>query len=102
MNAPDPRAAAHEEIGIELKRVVLRWQELPLDHALSAVPQVQALVQSVADSVCEAAGLAISPVPDLGPAVLMDQLRVMVHDHAAADLDPIPLAAELTALRRSL
>jgi len=101
MSDPDPRAA-REEIGTELGRVVRRWQQLPLDHALSVSPQVRELVQRLADRVATAEGMPITPVPDLGPAVLMDQLRVMVYDHGEAGLDPVPLADELTALRRAI
>lgn len=86
----------------ELKRVVERWQQLPLDHALSHAPQVRAVTQSLADEVtgCRRG----RPVPDLGPATLMDQLRVMVFDRfeAEPDRDPAPVVAALTSLRRSL
>ena len=102
MSTPDPRAAAREEVGTELKRVVRRWQQLPLDHALSASPGVHGLVQSLADRVATAEGMPGTPVPDLGPAVLLDQLRVMVYDYGRAGLDPEALAAELTSLRRAI
>ncbi len=82
--------------------MVRRWQQLPLDHALSVSSRVHALVQSVADCVAAAQGMPRVPVPDLGPAVLMDQLQVMVYDYGEAGLDPLWLAAELTALRRAL
>lgn len=98
----DPRAEAREVVGAELERVDRRWQQLPLDHALTRVPAVRALVQQLADEAAAARRLPAAPVPDLGPAVLVDQLRVMVHDHAAAGLDPVPLAERLTTLRRSL
>ncbi|WP_153397799.1 hypothetical protein [Ornithinicoccus halotolerans] len=101
---PEPQRAvpAREAVGAELERVARRWQQLPLDHALAHVPAVRALVQQLADEGAAAQGLPVTPVPDLGPAVVIDQLRVMVHDHAAAGLDPVPLAERLTALRRSL
>ena len=50
--------------------MVRRWQQLPLDHALSGMPRVRPLLE-------ELAGRA---VPDLGPAVVMDQLMVLVYD----------------------
>lgn len=103
MTADAQRAlAAREAVGTELERVARRWQQLPLDHALAHVPAVRALVQQLADEVAAAQGLPATPVPDLGPVVLIDQLRVMVHDHASAGLDPVPLAGRLTGLRRSL
>lgn len=101
MSNPDPRAA-REVIGTELGRVVRRWQQLPLDHALSVSPLVREVVQRLADQVATAESMPIAPVPDLGPAVLMDQLRVMVYDYGEAGLDPVLLAAELTALRRAI
>lgn len=100
MTAPggrDPDAA-----GTELERVVRRWQQLPLDHALRAVPAVRQVVQALADDTARVGGLPLTEVPDLGPAVLPDQLRVMVHDWRAAGMPEADLAARLTALRRSL
>ncbi|GAA1175573.1 hypothetical protein GCM10009584_16240 [Ornithinimicrobium humiphilum] len=96
MTSPD------QQVGTELERVVRRWQQLPLDRALPAVPTVHAAVQALADGASDAQGLPRDPVPDLGPAVLMDQLRVMVYDWRAAGLDEDELAARLTELRRSL
>lgn len=101
MTSPDPRAA-REVIGTELGRVVRRWQQLPLDHALSVSEPVRELIQAIADEVAAAEGMRSGAVPDLGPAVLMDQLRVMVFDHGRVGLDPVPLAAELTTLRRAI
>ncbi|SDP37114.1 hypothetical protein SAMN04489867_2220 [Pedococcus dokdonensis] len=77
--------------------MVRRWRELPLDHALSCAPTVRALLDDLAG--------AQGPVPDLGPAVLMDQLTVLVHDACAADwtaATPEALATRLADLRRAL
>ena len=88
--------------------MIERWHQLPLDHALSCAPAVRALVQALAaeSSGAESSGAesstaesstaensaatscggdpgAASVVPYLGPAVLMDQLTVMVHDRCA-------------------
>ena len=95
---PDPQST----VGTELERVVRRWQQLPLDRALPAVPGVAQLVQALADETAGAAGLPVVPVPDLGPAVLMDQLTVMVHDWRTAGLSEDELADRLTTLRRAL
>jgi hypothetical protein len=100
-------AQARETVAAELERVVRRWHQLPLDRALSAAPPVRALVQEVADEVARAEQLTPEPVPDLGPAALMDQLRVMVHDHLRVGLtddqeSASALAERLTALRRAL
>ncbi|MHB8184545.1 MAG: hypothetical protein ACYDDU_00400 [Dermatophilaceae bacterium] len=71
------------EVSTELQRVVERWRQLPLNHALSQAGRVRALVQSLADGVAEANGVPLSAVPDCGPATLMDQLTVMVYDASA-------------------
>jgi hypothetical protein len=73
-----------------------------LDRALPAVPAVAAVVQGLADEVSDISGVPRTPVPDLGPAVLMDQLRVMVFDWRAAGLPPGELGERLTGLRRAL
>ena len=86
------------EVATELQRVVERWRQLPLDHALSYAGRVRALVQFLADGVAEANGVAPSAVPDRGPATLMDQLTVMVYDASAvARTSAVPAAAALTS-----
>ncbi len=78
--------------------MVERWQQLPLDHALSSVPLVRDVVEWLAGQV---------PVPDLGPAVVMDQLTVLVYD-SFADPDPSDtmrteeLTRRLASLRQAL
>lgn len=79
-----PRSPVPQEISTELQRVVDRWHQLPLDHALSYAGRVRTLVQSLAEGVAEAGGVPASPVPDLGPATLMDQLTVLVYDASLA------------------
>jgi hypothetical protein len=83
----------------ELQRVVERWHQLPLDHALSRMPVVRLMVQGLADAVADVERRPPTLVPDLGPRVVMDQLRVMVFDAVRCGLDP---AGELRELRRSL
>ena len=99
------------EVATELQRVVERWRQLPLDHALSYAGRVRALVQSLADGVAKANGVPTSAVPDCGPATLMDQLTVMVYDASAVAVTsevPAPaaltstLADDLASLRRDL
>lgn len=97
-----------QETADELRRVVRRWRELPLDHAVSRMPAVRSLLADLADR-------ADCDVPDLGPAVVMDQLAVLVYDAYLAarpgetGSDGLPgdtgadrLAARLAELRRSL
>jgi len=93
-----------QEVSDELRRVVERWHQLPLDHALSRVPSVQAVVQTLADRVAASRGGPSRPVPDLGPAVVMDQLTVMVFDlfDGQPGTDPAAVADELAGIRRSL
>lgn len=76
-----------------------RWQQLPLGHASSCLPRVRSVVQDLADAVADLEGRTHTEVPDLGPAVVMDQLAVVVHDAIEAGVDP---AAALSDLRRSL
>ena len=94
------------EVATELQRVVKRWRQLPLDHALSYAGRVRALVQSLADGVAEADGVPTSAVPDCGPATLMDQLTVMVYDASATAVTSTAPAStlvdDLASLRRDL
>lgn len=91
-----------EPVDTELERVVRRWQQLPLDRALLAYPGVRVVVQLLADDTAGVTGRTLTPVPDLGPAAVMDQLRVMVHDWRRAGLAEDELGERLTALRRQL
>ena len=104
MASPRAGSPTPQEVSDELRRVVERWHQLPLDHALSRMPSVRVLVQSLADRVAGARGVDAQPVPDLGPAVVMDQLSVMVQDlyRAEPDADPAGVAQELGGIRRSL
>lgn len=88
--------------------MVRRWQQLPLDRALAHVPAVltalQEIVDATAASPAQAADDGRAPrLPDLGPAVVPEQVRVVVHDAASSpDADLTALADHLTALRRDL
>jgi hypothetical protein len=85
-NSPVPQGVSDE-----LRRVVRRWQQLPLDHALSCMPAVRGLLADLTDEV----------VPDLGPAVVMDQLTVLLYDACQAGRSD-GLEARLADLRRGL
>ncbi len=89
-----------QDVQLELQRVVDRWRQLPLDHALRCLPAVRERVDRLAGLASANGG----PVPpDLGPGVVMDQLTVVLYDASAAPgSDPSGLAAELVALRREL
>ncbi|WP_201023218.1 hypothetical protein [Serinicoccus chungangensis] len=89
-------------VDTETERVVRRWQQLPLDRAGTAYPGVREVVQALADAVADRTGEERAGVPDLGPGVVVDQLRVMVYDWRQAGLPEADLAGRLTALRRSL
>lgn len=94
--------AGADLVQTELERVVRRWQQLPLDRALRASGVVHEVVQGLADEVAAATGLPQAPVPDIGPAVLPDQLQVMAYDWLQAGLPVDALGERLTALRRAL
>jgi len=96
-----PRTPVPEQVSIELQRVVERWHQLPLDRALRYAGPVRELVQRLADEVAEAGGRDPWPVPDLGPAAVMDQLTVMVYDAVESGFGAT-LADDLADLRRSL
>jgi hypothetical protein len=98
-----------QEVSVELQRVVDRWRQLPLDHALAYAGRVRALAQSLADQVAAANGIPASAVPDCGPATLMDQLTVLLYDASASALTSgqeadltWSLANDLANLRRDL
>lgn len=96
------------EVATELDRLVGRWHQLPIDQAVSVAPQVFSAVQRVVDATAYALGMPSRPLPalheDHGPAVVLEQLRVVSYDAIQAGDDTLTatLAAELTALRRSL
>ncbi|WEV76642.1 hypothetical protein O9K63_08440 [Janibacter cremeus] len=77
------------EIESELGRAVRRWRQLPLDRAAAALPGVHALLAEIAGE----------ELPDLGPAVVMDQLRVVVYDACASEGGGAGLAERLASLR---
>lgn len=79
------------EIESELGRADRRWRQLPLDRAARALPGVHALLAEIAGE----------ELPDLGPAVVMDQLRVVVFDACVSEGGGAGLAERLASLRLS-
>ena len=71
---------------VELDRIRRRWGELPLERAESRMQSLRRLLTDLAPrSVPE------RDVPDLGPAVVVDQVTVLVWDaYAAGAGDGIP------------
>lgn len=96
-----PRSPVPQEVSTELERVARRWRELPLDRALACVPVVRALVDDLAAADHAAGNHPDATVPDLGPAVLLDQLTVLVFDACAAGRAD-GLEGRLADLRRAL
>ena len=90
-----------EPVRTELARVEQRWRQLPLDRAERSAGAVREMVQRLADAVAERRGQDPWPVPDLGPATLMDQLGVMVYDASEVGLLE-DLEGQLGDLRRAL
>lgn len=80
-----------DDVATELGRAVRRWHQLPLARAADALVGVHALMSD----------LAGEPLPDLGPAVAMDQLRVVVFDACRGEGSPPYLAQRLADLRLS-
>ena len=87
-----PASPVPPEVADELDRLVRRWQQLPLDRAVAAFSDVRAVVLD----------LAGEDVPDHGPAVVMDQLRVMAYDRCRDGMPAAELAGRLADLRRRL
>jgi len=104
------------EARVELDRIRRRWAELPIDRAESRMPVLRSLVENLAPrsfpliadhpprTAAERPGEVGDPqsvVPDLGPAVVVDQVAVLVWDaYAAGRGDGIPQL--LTGARREL
>jgi hypothetical protein len=85
--------AVAPEARVELDRIRRRWAELPLAQAEARMPVLRHLLADLAPRSVA--------VPDLGPAVVVDQLAVLVWDaYAAGRGDGIPEL--LTAARRAL
>ena len=96
------RAAQHDvvppEARVELDRIRRRWSELPVERADAGMPLLRRLLADLGE---RSAPSATDQVPDLGPAVAVDQLAVLVWDaYAAGRGHGIP--ERLTALRRDL
>lgn len=92
-------------VATELERVARRLHQLALDHALSHAPALRALAEELAGSLRGSdEGRSPGPVElrDLGPATALDQLRVCIHDAAAARALPADLGDRLAELRRRL
>jgi hypothetical protein len=101
---------------VELDRIRRRWAELPIDRAESRMPVLRRLLADLAPrsfpliadhpprTAAERPGEVGDPqsvVPDLGPAVVVDQLSVLVWDaYATGRGDGIP--GLLTSARREL
>ncbi len=95
--------ALPEGVARELTRLGERWQQLPLAQALFAAPRVRALAQALVDATAAHAGMPPARLPDLGPAVALDQLRVTVWDALVAGaVDEPGLSESLAEVRRSL
>ena len=120
-SAGDGRPAAVDvvapEARVELDRIRRRWADLPLAQAEAGMPLLRRLLADLAPRSSrlianhppgevdprpeEVGGSPEVDVPDLGPAVAVDQLTVLVWDaYASGRGDGIPQL--LTALRRGL
>ncbi|WP_377644450.1 hypothetical protein [Oryzobacter terrae] len=82
----------------ELDRIRTRWAQLPLDRAEESLPAVRAVLDDLATRTAATTG---ATVPDLGPAVVPDQLAVLVWDACAADAGE-GVGDLLAGLRRAL
>ena len=86
------------DVDAELTRIARRWAQVDLGRAAGSALAVRALAIRYADLVHPG-----HPLPDLGPAEAVDQLRVVTYDALATGaLDPALAAVDLSTLRRSL
>ena len=99
------------EARVELDRIRRRWAELPLERAEARMPLLRRLLADLTPRSSRQLRIptGVRPgwcdpqpvVPDLGPAVVVDQLTVLVWDaYANGRGDGIPEL--LTAARREL
>ena len=91
-----PASPVPEGVADELQRLARRWHQLPLDQALARMPRVRSTV----DALAGLSGATDTP-PDLGPAVVIDQLTVTAYDACLRGRED-PALALLTSLRRDL
>ncbi len=85
----------------ELERLGERWRQLPATQALAFAAELRALAQNLADGLADQSGARRAVLGDLGPAVALDQVTVLVYDAAAAGLGE-GLGEQLRDLRRRL
>ncbi|GMA20555.1 hypothetical protein MM440_09910 [Arsenicicoccus piscis] len=97
-----PAAEPHDLVRTELDRVARRWRDLPVDRALAAAPGLRRLAQELADETAARQGRPVRELPDLGPAVLLDQLLVTCFDATEAGVEQAGLAQRLSTLRSKL
>ena len=90
------------EARVELDRVRRRWGELTLERAEAGMPELRRLLDHLTDRWADdPERTPLPPVHDLGPAVAVEQLTVVVWDaYATGRGDGIPQL--LTDLRRAL
>ena len=98
-------SACDRGVDAELDRLTQRWDQLPLGQAASASDTLFAAAQGLVDVTAARHGIpAGMPLPRLherfGPAVVMDQLRVVTYDAAQAGVPDV--AETLRRLRADL
>lgn len=89
---------------MEIERLDRRWQQLPLDQALDAFPTLMTLIQRIAEATAwpREATVGRRQLPDLGPAMVINQLKTVVFDYQLQGLDIAWLADRLVAVRREI
>lgn len=87
-----PSSPVPQEVRAELRRIAGRWRDLPEGRARRHATTLLALAQDLVDDVARREGRPASELPDLGPAVVVDQLTVALYEWfedlaAAASVD---------------
>lgn len=91
-----------DEVRRDLRRIADRWLVLPVGDAVGAAAAVRRAAQRLVEATAAAAETDGGRLPDLGPAVVVDQLVVTVFDACAAGVPGAEVAAVVADLRRSL
>jgi hypothetical protein len=91
-----------DEVRRDLRRIADRWITLPVGDAVGAAASLRRTAAGLVEATAVAAGADPADLPDLGPAVVVDQFVVAVYDACAAGVDRAEVSSVVAEARRSL